>query len=412
MSPLATLRRMHAIAGAPLLTASFLARLPVSMALIGILTLVTSATGSVAQAGLVSGALALGEAAGGPVIARFADRLGQRPVVLATSLADAALIGLLVFAVHAQAPLPALLAAALAAGLAMPQIGPLARSRWIALANRRPDRDSSVAAALSVEGVLDETGFVVGPALVGVLAVAADPAAAVLGAGVLIGVFGSVFALHPTALPGSRPDPAAGGIGTAALLVLAAPMFCQGVFFGATSTGVTAFSQQAGSADLSGLMYAVMGVSSATAGLLMASVPASVALTLRLRLAAGVLAVFSVPLLFVPAPAALAAALFALGFGIGPHIVTVFALAERAAPAARLGQAMTVLVSALIIGQSLGSAGAGRLAGAAGPQGAFALTLAASATALLVAVLAVRSRWYRSAAAGAAAGAAPAELGR
>ncbi|WP_026120782.1 MFS transporter [Nocardiopsis potens] len=398
MSPLGTLRRMHAIAGAPQLIVSFLARLPVSMVLIGTLTLVTAETGSVAAGGLVSGAIALGEALGGPVIARFADRLGQRPVVLATSVLDAALIAAMVAAVYSGAPLPLLVASAALAGLCMPQIGPLARSRWIALANRREhDRERSVAAALSVEGVLDETGFVVGPALVGLLAVAADPGIAVLGAAFLIGVFGSAFALHPTALPGAPGGAAKESLARIGLLVLTVPMFCQGLFFGATSTGVTAFTQEAGHGDMAGLMYAVMGVSSALSGLLMASVPASVPLPLRLRAAALMMTVCSVPLLLAPGPVGLALAMLALGCGIGPHIVSLFGLAERAAPAARLGQAMTVILSSLIVGQSLGSMAAGRLAEEFGFHGAFLLSLGASATALAVAAGVVRSRWYRAA---------------
>ncbi|ASU84712.1 MFS transporter [Nocardiopsis gilva YIM 90087] len=398
MSPLATLRRMHTIAGAPLLIASFLARLPVSMSLIGTLTLVTTQVGSVAAGGVVSGALALGEAVGGPVISRFADRHGQRPVVLLTSLVDAALLVVLVAAVFAGAPVWLLAALAALAGLSMPQIGPLARSRWIALAKRRgQDRDRSIAAALSVEGVLDETGFVIGPAVVGLLAVLADPAVSVLGAAVLIGVFGSVFAVHPTALPGTPVAPGEDGLVRPGLLVLILPMFCQGLFFGGAATGVTAYTQSMGHADLSGLMYAVMGVSSATAGLLMASVPAWVALTTRLRVAATGLGLLSLPLFLAPGPVALAAAMFLMGCAIGPHIVTIFALAERAAPPARLGQAMTLIVSSLILGQALGSVVAGHAAERFGFHGAFLLATAAAFIAALVATGIVRSRWYTAA---------------
>ncbi|GAB3205258.1 MFS transporter [Marinactinospora thermotolerans] len=395
MSPLAALRRMREIAGTPLLAASFLARLPVSMSLIGVLTLVTTQSGSVAAGGLVSGALALGEMVGGPVIARLADRRGQRPVVLTASLVDAALIGVLVTAVFAGASTPTLAVLAILAGLAMPQIGPLARARWISIAGRSPhDRERSVAAALSVDGVLDETGFVVGPALVGLLALAADPAMSVLGAAVLMGVFGSVFALHPTALPGAPPQSDGGRVGGLGLFVLALPMACQGMFFGSTSTGVTAYSQQIGHGDLSGLLYAVMGVSSAAAGLLMASVPARVALTLRLRAASLGLGLFSLLLFVAPDLWTLLAAMFLLGSAIGPHVVTIFALVERSAPATRLAQAMTIMLSALILGQSLGSAVAGDLAERYGHHGAFALTTGAAFAAFAVAVLVVRSRWY------------------
>ncbi|MBB6170982.1 MFS family permease [Nocardiopsis mwathae] len=395
MSPLATLRRMHAIAGAPLLLVSFLARLPVSMSLIGTLTLVTTQVGSVAAGGAVSGALALGEAIGGPVIARFADRRGQRPVVLLTSLLDAALLALLVAAVFAGAPVWVLAALAALAGLCMPQIGPLARSRWIALAKRREhDRERSIAAALSVEGVLDETGFVIGPALVGVLALLVHPAASVLGAAVLIGVFGALFAVHPTALPGTPFTPGQDRLARPGLLVLILPMFCQGLFFGGAATGVTAYTQSMGHADLSGLMYAVMGVSSATAGLLMASVPARIALTARLRAASVGLGLLSLPLFLAPGPVALGAAMFLMGCAIGPHIVTIFGLAERAAPPARLGQAMTLILSSLILGQALGSTVAGHAAEAFGFHGAFLVAASAAFGAAVVAVGVVRSRWY------------------
>lgn len=399
MSPVQTLRRMHRIAGWPLLLASFLARLPISMSLIGLLTLVTSTTGSVAAAGLVTGAFALGETVGGPVIARFADRHGQRVPVLVTALLDAVLIVLLVLAVQAGAPTPALAALAAVAGLCMPQMGPMARTRWVVLIRQGPDRGSererSVSAAMSVEGVLDEAAFVLGPALVGVLTVAVSPTASVVGAAVLIGVFGAVFALHPTSPPGSAPVRGAGGrIATPALLVLTVPMFCQGLFFGGMSTGVTAFAASSGHGDLSGLMYAVMGASSAAAGLLTASLPARFSLTARTRVAAGALFVFSLPLYLPHGAATLAAAIFVLGAAIGPHIVSLFGLIERAAPPSRLSQSMAVVLSSLILGQALGSVVSGAVADAFGYQGAFALATVGALVSFAVAVLVMRARWY------------------
>src|SRR5699024_11491508 len=132
-----------------------------------------------------------------------------------------------------------------------PQIGPMARTRWVGLIRASTahgaERERSISAAMAVEGVLDETSFVLGPALVGVLTVTLSPSASLLGAAVLIGVFGAVFALHPTAPPGTRPVPGTGGrIITPALTVVVIPMFCQGMFFGGMSTGVTAFTASLG----------------------------------------------------------------------------------------------------------------------------------------------------------------------
>lgn len=390
---------MHRIAGWPLLLATFLARLPISMTLIGLLTLVTVTTGSVAAAGLVSGAFALGEAVGGPVIARFADRHGQRLPVLVTALVDTALIAVLVAAVVADAPLPVLVVLAALGGLCLPQVGPMARTRWVVLiregTERGPERERSVSAAMSVEGVLDEASFVLGPALVGVLTVTLSPTASVIGAAVLLGVFGTVFALHPTAPPGSAPAPGGGGrIGRPALMVLTVPMFCQGLFFGGMSTGVTAFAANAGHGDLSGLMYAVMGTSSAVAGLLMASLPMGFTLTARTRVAAGGLALLTLPLYLEHGPATLAVTIFVLGFAIGPHIVSLFGLIERAAPPERLSQSMAIVLSSLILGQALGSMVAGTLADDHGHYGAFALATAGGVVSFAMTTLVLRGHWY------------------
>ena len=390
---------MNRIAGWPLLLATFLARLPISMTLIGLLTLVTGVTGSVAAAGLVSGAFALGEALGGPIIARFADRHGQRFPVLVTALLDAALIVLLVIAVAAEAPLPVLVVLAAAGGLCMPQVGPMARTRWVVLIRKGPERglerERSVSAAMSVEGVLDETSFVLGPALVGILTLTISPTASVLGAAVLLGVFGTVFALHPTAPAGSAPVRGAEGrITHPALLILAVPMFCQGLFFGGMSTGVTAFADSSGQADLSGLMYAVMGTSSAVAGLMMASLPIGFTLTARARVAAGGLALLTLPLYLDHGPATLALTLFVLGIAIGPHIVSLFGLIERAAPPSRLSQSMAIVLSSLSLGQALGSMVSGSLADSYGHHGAFLLATTGGVVSLVVTTLVMRGRWY------------------
>ena len=57
-----------------------------------------------------------------------------------------------------------------------------------------------------------------------------------------------------------------------------------------------------------------------------------------------------------------------LGFVAAPYMISVFMLGERAAPAERVGAAMTLLAGATGIGYAVGSAGAGRLADATGTK--------------------------------------------
>ncbi len=76
-----------------------------------------------------------------------------------------------------------------------------------------------------------------------------------------------------------------------------------------------------------------------------------------------------------------------LGFVVAPYMISVFMLGERAAPAERVGAAMTLLAGATGIGYAVGSAGAGRLADAYGHPGAFAVTVGAGLAAALLAAV-------------------------
>ncbi|MEU9486472.1 MFS transporter, partial [Streptomyces decoyicus] len=195
----ATYRRVMALSGPMLPVISFLGRLPTAMCQLGSLLLVAQTSGSLATAGLVGGALAAGQTVGGPLLGRLADRHGQRTVVLAACWFDAFAVAALVAAALARAGTLPLALIGLLAGAAVPQIGPLARTRLVALARRAGADDRLINTALSFEGTLDETSFVLGPALVGLSATVAHPAVALALAALLLAVCGSAFALHPTA---------------------------------------------------------------------------------------------------------------------------------------------------------------------------------------------------------------------
>ena len=66
-------------------------------------------------------------------------------------------------------------------------------------------------------------------------------------------------------------------------------------------------------------------------------------------------------------------------------MIGVFTLGERIVPSARVGAAITVLASATGVGYALGSSIAGRLADAHGHTAAFAVTVAATVFAVVLA---------------------------
>ncbi|MER7948105.1 MFS transporter [Streptomyces sp. NPDC096079] len=369
--------------GPALPVVSFLGRLPTAMCQLGSLLLVAETSGSLATAGLTGGALAAGQTVAGPVIGRLADRHGQRGVVLAASLANAVAVTALVLAALADAPTGPLMALGALAGATVPQVGPLARTRSVALARRSGADDRLVGTVLSFEGTLDEVSFVLGPALVGLAAALAHPAAALLLAALLLVGCGTAFALHPTAraiapVASTRTSAAERTRLPGSAYALRGTMVLQGAMFGASQAGITALTEELGAPAQAGLVYAAMGVMSAAVGLSMAAVPARIGLATRWRAATAGLVLLSVPLLFVGSLGALYAVVVVLGAAYAPHLITVFGLTERTVPASRLAESMAFLTSGIVGGQALALAVSGRLAEGRGAPAAFAVAVGAA----------------------------------
>ncbi|RCG15864.1 MFS transporter [Streptomyces reniochalinae] len=410
-----TYRTVIGLGGGPLLPAvSFLGRLPTAMCQLGSLLLVARTSGSLATAGLVGGALAAGQTAGGPVVGRLADRLGQRPVVLVAALLNACAVTGLVTGALGHAPTAGLVALGVLVGLSVPQVGPLSRSRMVALARRGGADERTVSGVLSLEGTLDETSFVLGPALVGIAATVAHPAVALGLAAALLAACGVAFALHPTAravaparggrvgaLPlggGLRvPRPAGSGRPGAGagrgerhrrrgtVYALRASAALQGAMFGACQAGITALTEELGAPGQSGLVYAAMGVMSAVVGLAMASVPPAVTLTARWRAATCAALVLALPLLVVHSLGWLYLVVVILGSAYAPHLITLFSLTERVVPASRMGESMAFMTSGVIGGQALALMAAGPVAEGYGPGAAFGIAVGTAAAACALA---------------------------
>lgn len=388
--------RLPEIAGAGFLPLGFVARLPLAMLTVGALTLVTAATNSYASGGFAAGAVGIGSALGAPVLGFLADRYGQRPVLLLAALLNTmAIVALLMVSGLAGtgAGLLPTLAAAFLMGATCPQIGPLARVRWMALTrNKRPaDLDT----ALSYESTADELTFVLGPALVGLLASLIAPWLPLALAALLTITFVSAFAVHPTeraVIPlrrrprtGVPSGAAARGMRRTAFLISlpVLGMVMMGTFFGSTQTALIAFAGGFGVETAAGLLYAVMGVSSALTALSVAYWPQGFRHPLRWVVSAAAMsAAACLPLFAFDIPLMLAALLI-LGIPVGPTMVTIFSVGSLVAPQHLVGTVMTLLASGIVAGTALGASLAGTLA-EAGVQNALMVPIAAAVVLLLL----------------------------
>ena len=378
MSAITAYRTLLRIVGPAYVVVAFLGRVPLAMSQMGTLLLVSAATGRYALGGAAAGALAVANAVGAPFFGSLADRVGQRPVVLAQSWAGGAGLAAIVWTTQAGASPAVIVAVAALAGLATPQIGPLARVRWQPITKDVPDQRRLVDAAFSYEGAADEVSFVLGPATVGLLAVVVAPGDALLVAG---GVLVALTRPESGAARSTAP------VLTAVLGVLALAQLCIGMVFGATQTGSTVLATAQGEPGQAGLIHATLGVGSAIAGLAIAALPERIGYPTRMVASAAALLVLSAPLLLVQTIGQLVAVIALLGFAVAPYMISNFAMAGEVVVPERVGTAMTLLAGATGIGYALGSTLAGRLADLGGHTPAFAVTVSATALALVVSVL-------------------------
>lgn len=402
--------RLPMLAGKSFIPIGLFARLPLAMLTVGALTLATAVTGSYAVGGTVAGAVGIGSALGAPVFGALADRLGQRPVLLFAAVFNTAAVLALILAAYlipggdSLAGAAPVLAAAFVAGASCPQVGSLARVRWMALTSRgrRNTSPGDLDTALSYESTADELTFVLGPALVGILASLIAPWLPLALAAALTITLVPAFAVHAThhavgrapALTASvaarkkqlraslTAGQRAGAAAAVGLPVLA--MVCMGTFFGATQTALSSFSATFATSELAGLLYAVMGLSSAAAALSVAYWPQRFSVNARWLACAGLMAALALLLLLPSTALPMILVLLVLGLPVGPLMVTVFAIGGLVAPAGKLGTVMTALASGIVAGTATGSTIAGQLAQHHGYSAAFLVPVCAAAALFLL----------------------------
>lgn len=389
------------LAGGSYIPLGLFARVPLAMLTIGVLTMVTDVSNSYAIGGFAAGSIGLGAAVGAPVIGYLADRLGQKQVLVVAAVVNALLVGAVVLLAYwllprdgatlADSTTLIVLGAALLAGSTSPQVGPLSRVRWMALSKKLPvkERGPAVDTALSLEGTADEVTFVLGPALVGLLASLLAPWLPLVLAALMTAVLVTLFAVHPTVESVGPRMAASSTVGNAGYvtkekpnwLLVALPvtgMLFMGTFFGSAQTSLTAFTGVYGSVDQAGLMYAIMGSSSALTALSVAYWSKKFTYAWRWVLAAGMMSAGSAAFLLPSSLGQMVWVLLLVGLPVGPVMVSIFSVGSVVAPQQWMGTVMTALSSGIVAGTALGSAVSGSLAQNVGYSAAFLVPVAAA----------------------------------
>ncbi|MDT8466515.1 MFS transporter [Alcaligenes nematophilus] len=369
--------------------AGLLARIPLPMIGIGIITMLSQLRGSYALAGAVSASFVLSYALLSPQVSRWVDRRGQSRVLpLATAISVLGLL-LLLGATWWQAPDWILFAGAVLAGF-MPSMSAMVRARWTAI-YRGQDR---LQTAYSLETVLDEVTFIAGPPLSVGLAVLVFPQAGVLAAALLLIAGVSALLLQKGTEPpihvqeqGSRPSV----LRLNSVRLLALLMVAMGVIVGTVDIVSVAFAQQMGQPGAASLVLSAYALGSCAAGLVFGGLKLNIPLHRLLLLGGLATAATTLPLLLVASVAQLAGAVLLAGLFFAPTMIVAMSLVERVVPEQQLTEGMTWLLAGLNIGVAMGAAVSGRMVDQGGASSGFVAALYAAALIVLLALCSYQS---------------------
>ena len=246
---------------------SMIGRLPIGITGLAILILLQSASGSFAQGGATTGCYVAGLAVMAPVLGRLIDRYGPRLVLTLCGMLFPAALCALVIGVSRGLPIWLIFMLAGAAGASFPPITVCMRT----LLKRRLGEETLLSTAYSLESVLIEMIFIVGPMLVALFVAVASPAVAVLTAAGC-GCVGTLLFLRLSAMRAWHVESAVarsllGALAEPGFAPLIGVILCYSVAFGLTEIGVAAYATENGTPSLAGVLLGLMSVGSAVGGL-------------------------------------------------------------------------------------------------------------------------------------------------
>jgi|SRR5688572_448998 len=368
-----------------LLGASLLGRLPIGLTGLAILLLVQTTSGSFAYAGAATGCYVGGLALMAPLLGRLIDRFGPRtPLLVCGGVFPGALLAL-VGAVWMAAPAPLTLLIAAIAGAGFPPITVCLRTYF----RQHLGEEALLTTAYSLESVMIELIFILGPMIVA-LFVAVAHAAFAVGFAALCGLAGTLLFRRASALAAWRIEPRSPGsllgpLADRSFAALVAIVFCFSTAFGLMEVAVTAYATENGNAALAGVLLGLMSAGSAFGGLAYGSRHWHAPLVRQFALALALMGAGLGLLALQWNPWAFALLSVAAGVVMAPALIIQSMLVAKTARAAHATEGFTWATSALLSGVGIGLAAGGamletlRSSAVLGAAGAAALAAACGA---------------------------------
>lgn len=339
---------------------TFLARMPVGMMMLSMVMFLRESLGNFKLAGSVLGIYFVAMAVSSPIKGRIIDRIGPVMPLRVCGALDLASFATFIFAVWQRAPVEVIVACVIAMGLFSTPVATLARALW----RHRFEGDYERRMAFSLDSVLMEINFTLGPAVIGIVLALSTPTVAVMTAfvtavaGILIFMKNPALRYWKQEPPGERHP--LGPLTEPRLIALFVVLFGFAMACGLLEVGYPAYATAMALPAFAGMMLALNSFGSAVGGAVFGATRFKMPLERQFAL---LLATFG-GLMFLHLAAdaipAFAVAAFVAGCAISPGFASQALMTSRLAPAQYATEAFTwsgtFIVSGLGAGMALGGA--------------------------------------------------------
>ena len=345
--------------------AALVGRLAYPLVFIPLLLAIETSTGSFAVAG--AGVAAYGATAGflAPLRAKVIDRYGQRRTLVILTFGFAGLL-VTISAITASSNTSAVLCTLMAglAGAFAPPLGPIMRVLW----KRLTDGSVMLKRALTLDTVLEEVLYLIGPALAGLL-ISLAPAnmvlllpAALISIGTIALVLSGSLSVSPRAGSSDIFAPIEDRqklLASRSFLSLLAPVLGIGVALGIIYVAVPAVGEAEGNVVAAGLILAVFAAGSAVGGIIYGRFDGNVDPMLALPFLAAGVGVGSIAMAIAPGVIALGVIAGLTGLFLSPAMISAYFVASRFGNHEQATEVNTWVNTSQNIGSAMGAAVAG-----------------------------------------------------
>jgi MFS family permease len=356
---------------------------------IGILTMLVQQTGLYWLAGSVAGTFTLANALIGPQVSKLVDQRGQSRVLPFVTAFSIGMLLALIISVYMRAPALLLFILAALAGT-MPSMPAMIRARWTQLFRGKPQLHT----AFSLDTVLTELAFIIGPPLAIGLSTSFFAEAGPLAAVFLLVIGVTAFLLQrqtePNVVVGSRKR-ASSILLTPGLRTIVLALLAMGVIGGSIDVAVVAFANAQDWPASASFILATYALGSMIAGLTFGAVRVSLSIEKQFFIGVLVTAVTAVLPIFSPDVYILAGMLFVAGVSFAPTMVIVMNLGTIIVPPSRITEGLTWMSTGISIGVALGGVLSGLIIDVYGARAGFGIAIVAGLVMVLVVLIGLRT---------------------